>query len=119
MTEGGGEWLLKPYSLRLFMKRPPIRGPRRRCSTFVAYADSFKTRPYLPLIRSAGLRSERFEMPRAYTRTIVFSRTRIVRRVSRRSWIEAAGGMTGEWFLSARPDLHDRVPRFMFFIQDV
>jgi hypothetical protein len=103
----GGLWQRKPCSLKSLMRRHPPRGrgPRRRCFMSVVCADSFKTRPDPPLIRSAGLRSERFERYMVCTRTIAFLLTHTVRRVSRGSWIESASGMmgeTGEWLLSRR-----------------
>jgi hypothetical protein len=112
-------WLLTPCSLRLLTKRRLPRGERRYSFPFVLSVDSFETTPYLPLTRSAGLRSGRIESYMTCIPQIVFSLTPTVPPVSHGSWNEYAVNIlvapslivpSGEY-----GDFHDHVPPINIF----
>jgi len=70
------------------MRRRPLREESRRCSPSVVCADSFETRPHIPLIMSVGLHGGRTEKHMGRCRPIAFSLIHTVQTVIHRLWIE-------------------------------
>jgi hypothetical protein len=69
--------------------RQERRSSHRRCSRSVVSADSFETRPDLPLIASTGSRRGPIKRHTAPIRPISFSLTRTALSVSRGQWIRS------------------------------